>query len=98
MLPKSRFCTPIFGHSAGSTKKLTGPLSDPTEIPPPPNRETDVAIPLWHCVFCGIAETIAATPPLLYVRMAYRSPKPGLRGVLQKEFASEAYRATGGIA
>ena len=65
--------------------------SDPAEIPPP-YRETGVAIPLSHCVSV-ISQTIAATPPLLSVKKAYRSPKTGLtRGVSQKKLASEAYR------
>ena len=37
-------------------------LSDPTEIPPPPHRETSVAIPLLHCVSCGIADYRCYTP------------------------------------
>ena len=62
---------------------------------PPPYRETGVAIPLSHCVSCAIA----ATPSLLSLKMAYRSPKTGLtRRVSQKKLASEAYRAIGGVA
>ena len=72
-------------------------LSDPTEIPPPPHRETSVAIPLWHCVFCGIADYRCYTP-LLSLKTAYRNQKTGLTGgVSQKKLASEAYRAIGGV-
>ena len=40
----------------------------------------------------------AATTPLLCVKMLYRNPKTGLgRRVSQKELASEAYRAIGGV-
>ena len=42
-----------------------------------------------------VSQTIAATPPLLSVKMAYCSPK---KGVLQKRLASQAYRATRGVA
>ena len=37
-------------------------LSDPTEITPPPYRETGVAIPLSHCASCGIADYRCYTP------------------------------------
>ena len=61
----------------------------------PPYRETGVAIPLFPVV----SQTIAATPRLLSLQVAYRSPKTGLtRGVSQKTLASEAYRAIGAIA
>ena len=46
-----------------------------------PYRETPVARPLLHYVFCGIAvvsQTIAATSPLLSIKMAYCNPKTGL--------------------
>ena len=73
-------------------------LSDPTEIPPPPNRETGVAIPLSHCVSWDIADYRCYTPRTSFrLKMAYRSPKTSLtRGVSQKKLASEAYRAIGG--
>ena len=46
-----------------------------------------------------VSQTIAATPPLLSVKVAYRRPKTGpTRGASQKQLASEAYRATGGVA
>ena len=61
----------------------------------PPCRKTGAAIPMLHCVSCGIAATL----PLLSLKIAYRSPKTGLtRGVSQKKLASEAYRAIGGVA
>ena len=50
-------------------------------------------------MFPVASQTIAATPPLLSIKMAYRSPKRDLRrGVSQKKLASEAYRAIGGVA
>ena len=46
-----------------------------------------------------VSQTIAATPPLLSLKMAYRSPKTELtRGVSQEKLASEAYRTLGGVA
>ena len=66
--------------------------SDPTEIPPP-YRETGVAIPLSHCVFCGITDYRCYTP-LLFHANALSQPKDRLwRGVSQKKLVSEAYRA-----
>ena len=60
---------------------------------PPPYRETGVAIPLSHCVSCGIADYRCYTPTS-FLKMAYRSPKTGLgRRVSQKKLASEANRA-----
>ena len=65
---------------------------------PPPYRKTGVAIPLSHCVSCGIADYRCYTPTS-FLKMAYRKPKTGLtRGVSQKRLASEAYRAIGGVA
>ena len=67
----------------------------------PPYRETGVAIPC-RTVFPVALQTIAATPPLLSVKMAYRglkSQKTDLtRGASQQRLASEAYRAIGGVA
>ena len=61
---------------------------------PPPYRETGVAIPLSHCVSCGIADYRCYTPS---VEMGYRSPKTDLtRGASQNKLASEAYGAIGG--
>ena len=58
----------------------------------PPYWETGVATPLSQ-------QTFAATLPLLSVKMVYGNPKTGLeRRVLQKELASEVYRAIGGVA
>ena len=45
-------------------------------------------------MFLVVSQTIAATSPLLSLKMAYRSPKTGLtREASQKKLASEAYRA-----
>ena len=50
-------------------------------------------------MFPVVSQIIAAKPPLLSLKMAYRNPKTGLtRGVSQKKLASEAYRAIGGVA
>ena len=54
-----------FGGSKKKTKKNLGsaksqPLSDPTEIPP--YRDTGVAIPLSHRVFCVVADYRCYTP------------------------------------
>ena len=53
-----------------------GHLSDPTEIPPP-YRETGVAIPLSHCVSCGIADYRCYTR-ISFLKHGYRNPKTGL--------------------
>ena len=50
-------------------------------------------------MFPVVSQAIAATPPLLSVKMAYRNLKAGLgRRVSQKKLASEAYCAAGGVA
>ena len=68
-------------------------LSDPTEIPPP------ITIHLSHdpcAVFSVVSQTLAATPLLLSVKMAYRNPRQALeRGHCRKKFTSEAYRDMG---
>ena len=54
-------------------------------------------MPLPHCVSCGVTGYgMAATPPLLSVKMADRSPTTDLER--QKKLASEAYRAIRGVA
>ena len=73
----------------------TSLLSHPAEIPP--YRETGVAIPLSHCVSCGIPDYRCYTPTSS-VKMADRNPKTDLtREVSQKKLASEAYRAIGAL-
>ena len=50
-------------------------------------------------MFPVVSETIAATSPLLSVKMLDRNPNTGLgRRALEKGLASEAYRAIGGVA
>ena len=50
-------------------------------------------------MFPVVSQTITATPPLLSVKVAYRNPKTGLaRRASQKKLASEANRATRGVA
>ena len=50
-------------------------------------------------MFPVVLQTIAATPPLVSLKMAYRNLKTDLtRGASQKKLASEAYRAIGGVA
>ena len=67
MLPSSQFSTSN-GYALGS---LEGPTRKPRhasvlvtrpKYPPPPYRETGVAIPLSHCVSCGIADYRCYTP------------------------------------
>ena len=48
------------GPSGRSDLRRADTLSDPTEIPP--YRETGVAIPLSHCLSCGIADYRCYTP------------------------------------
>ena len=60
------------------------PLSDATQIPPPIARQ----VQQYPCrtVFSMVSQTIAATTPLLSVKMAYRSPTTDLtRGASQKK-------------
>ena len=45
--------------------------------------ETGVAIPLSHCVSCGIADYRCYTPAP-FRKMVYRNPKTGLGRVSQK--------------
>ena len=47
--------------TSGTFPALIWGLSDPTAIPPP-HRGTGVAIPLSHCVSCGIADYSCYTP------------------------------------
>ena len=67
---------------AGSKVRMNSlELSDPTEVPLPPNRKTGVVTPLSHCAFCGVADYIAAT----FRKMAYRHPKTGIGGGLSQK-------------
>ena len=71
-------------------------LSDPTEIPP--YRERGVAIPLSHCVSCGIADYRCYTPTSVRKSGLLQSKDRPNKGVSQKKLASEAYRVIGGVA
>ena len=73
-------------------------LSDPTEIPPPPHRETGVAIPLSHCVSCGITDYRCYTPTSFLKNGLSQSKGRPNKGVSQTKLASEAYCAIGGVA
>ena len=56
-----------------------------TRLKIPPHRETGVAIPLSHCVSCGIADYRCYTS---FPTIAYRNPKIGLtRGYRRKSLA-----------
>ena len=69
------------------------------KYPPPPYREKGVAIPLSHCVSCGIADYRCYTPTSFLKNGLSQSTKTGLtRGASQNKLASEAYRAVGGVA
>ena len=63
----------------------------------PPYRETGVAIPLSHCVFCGIADYRCYTPTSFCKNGLSQSKTDLTRGVSQKQLASEAYRSIGGV-
>ena len=65
---------------------------------PPPYRETSVAIPLSHCVSCGIADYRCYTPTSVHKSGLSQSKDRPNKGVWQKKLASEAYRAIGGVA
>ena len=50
-----------------------------------------------NTVSSAVSQTIAARPPLLSVKLAYRNPKTALGGgVSQKKLAPEAYRVIAG--
>ena len=85
---------PLLAGEQTQCNNMTCFLCDPAEIPPPiASHLTPVAL------FPVVSQTIAAAPPLLPVRLAYRNSKTGFGGrVSQKELASEAYRPKGGIA
>ena len=64
----------------------------------PPFPETGAAIPLSHCVSCGIAD-YRCYPPTSFPENGLSQSKTGLGGgVSQKKLAPEAYRAIAGIA
>ena len=63
---------------------------------PPPYRETGVAIPLSHCVSCGIADYRCYTPTSFPKKGLSQSKDRPNRGVSQEKLASEAYRGIGG--
>ena len=64
----------------------------------PPYRETGVAIPLSHCVSSGIADYRCYTPLAFHKNGLSQSKDKPNKGASQKKLASEAYRATGGVA
>ena len=64
----------------------------------PPYRETSVAIPLSDCVSCDIADYRCCTPASVRKSGLSQSKNRPNKGVSQKELASEAYRAIGGVA
>ena len=79
-------------------KKLQG-LSDPTGIPPL-SRDRCLRIPLSPLCFHVVSQTIAATPPLLSLKMAWSQskdrPNKGIYAGLSLPLT--AYRAIGGVA
>ena len=83
-------------HFAYWTTVLKHYLSDPTEIPP--YRETGVAIPLSHCVSCGITDYCCCTPTSFRKYGLSQSKDRPHKEASQKKLASEAYRATGEFA
>ena len=69
------------GERKKTLKKARNSLSDPTEIPP--YRETGVAAPLSHCVFCGIADYRCYTPTSCHENALSQSKDRLWRGVSQ---------------
>ena len=62
-------------------------LSHPTETPPP-YRETGVAIPLSHCVSCGIADYRCYTPTSFRKNgLSQSKDRPNKRGIAEKACA-----------
>ena len=60
-------------------------LSDPTEIPPPTYCETGVAIPLSHCVSCGIADYRCYTPTSVCRNgLSQSKDRPNKGGIAEK--------------
>ena len=73
----------VLGHllrvrGSRTSKDGEHPLSDPTEIPPP-YRDTGVAIPLSHCVSCGIADYRCYTP-ISFLKNGLSQSKQALEG------------------
>ena len=64
----------------------------------PPYRETGVAMPLSHCVSCGIADYRCYTPTSSSESGLSQSKGRPNKGVSQKKLVSEAHRAIGGVA
>ena len=77
-------------------------MSRPKYPPPPPPIARRLSHDPCRTMFSVVSQTIAATPPLRSAKLAYRSPKTGLGGggggLSQEKFATEAYRAIGGVA
>ena len=69
-------------------ESAAGPLlSEPTEIPPPPYRETSVAVPLLHCVSCSIADYRCYAPhffPFLKKGLSQSKDRPKKGGIAEK--------------
>ena len=63
----------------------------------PPYRETPVAQPLSHCVFCGIVDYRCYTPTS-FRKNGLSQSKNSPWVVSQQKLASEAYRTTRGVA
>ena len=87
--------------------RKTAPLKRPIKrsmslvtrpIHPLPYRETGVAIPLSHCVFCGIADYRCYSPTSFHEDALSQSKDRLWRGVSQKKLVFEAYRARWGVA
>ena len=64
----------------------------------PPYRETGVAIPLSHCVSCGIADYPCYTPTSFRKNGLSQSKDRPNKGGIAEKLASEANRAIGGDA
>ena len=62
----------------------------------PPYRETGVAIPLSHCVSCGIADYRCYTPTAFFKNGLSQSKDRPNKGLSPRKRAAQAYRAIGG--
>ena len=70
-------------------------LSDPTEIPP--YRETGVAIPLSHCISCGIADYRCYTPTSFRKDgLSQAKDRPNKGGIAEKAYPWNLSRYRGG--
>ena len=94
ILEVPRVQSSISGPKSRNTPKRCQSLVTRPKYPPPP-----IARQVWQypcrTVISVVLQTIAATPPLLSIKMDNRSPKTDLGS--RKKLASEAHRAVGAL-